>query len=104
VAPRTTVHQSVPDRSVRFNVAYPIIDARPEPLGHRELALEHLASPPNGPERITSDDEERGVRGHQVATTCADLLCQRFLNTGIFAIGCLCDVSQLRSSRNAHEQ
>src|ERR671925_802619 len=87
VAPRTTVHQSVSDRGVRFNVAYPIIDARPEPLSHGELALEHLASPPNGPERIASDDEERGVGGSQVATACADLLFQRFLNTGIFAVG-----------------
>jgi len=91
VAPRTAVHESVPDRCVRFNVAYPIIDARPEPLSHGELALEHLASPPNSPERIASDDEERGVGRHQVATACADLLFQRFLNTGIFSIGRLCN-------------
>src|SRR5687768_13440395 len=77
VAPRTTVHQSVADRRVCLDIANPIIDARPEPLSHGELALEHLAPPPNGAERITPDDEERGVGGHHVAPACADLRLER---------------------------
>jgi hypothetical protein len=103
VAPRTTVHQSIANRRVRFDVAYPIIDARPDPLSHSELALEHLTPPPNGPERIAPDYKERGVRGHHVAPACADLLLERFLDASVLGIRGLGDIGELRVSWDSQQ-
>ena len=80
-----------------------IVEARPEPLCHGELALEHLAPLPNGPEWIAPDEDERGISGHHVAPARADLLFQRFLNASILSTGRWGGVHELRRGRNNPE-
>jgi hypothetical protein len=72
-------------------------------LRHRELALEHLAQPPDGPEWIAPAEDERGISRHHVAPARADLLFQRLLNARILAIGRSGGVRELCCGRNYPE-
>jgi hypothetical protein len=56
VAPRTAIDQPGPKRQGRLDIADAIVDAWTEALCDGELALEYLASPTNGAERIALDD------------------------------------------------
>ena len=51
-APRTAIDQPGPKRQGRLDIADAIVDAWTEALWDGELALEYLASPTNGGERI----------------------------------------------------
>src|SRR5688572_5659099 len=78
VAPRTAIDQPGPKRQGRLDIADAIVNAWAEALCDGELALEHLASPTNGAERIALDDEERGVGGHHVAPARPICSCSDF--------------------------
>jgi hypothetical protein len=63
VAPRTTVHQSIANRRVRFDVAYSVIDARPE-LSHSKLALEQLT-----PRRMARNGSRPMMKSEELEVT-----------------------------------
>jgi hypothetical protein len=63
----------MPERRDPFDVPNTTLNAWPEALGHGELALEQLTSPPDRAKRVALDNEEGRVRDVHVPPTRTDL-------------------------------
>ena len=72
-------------------------------LGARELALEQLTPPANGPKRVAGDDERRRIRRHDAAATSSNLLGERKVDPFIRWVRCLRLVDKLREDRHAEK-
>jgi hypothetical protein len=85
------INQTCSDREIGFNIAHSVPEKWTDSLKACVLSLKELSSAPDCTKRITIDDEQRRVGGHDVTTTGADLLGKRFADpyTGVVWGNCL---------------
>src|SRR5215472_11388052 len=92
----TTVGEPCANCAVGIQIADSVANVWTLSLQTGELALKQLATPTDRAIGISPDDEDGGIPGHRVAAAGADLLLQRFRDSGFGGVGRLSLVGELR--------
>src|SRR5438309_5563299 len=96
--------QACANSTGQVNIAGPITVSRALSLSTEKLALEDLASTADRTERISIDDEQRGIRRHQIAAARTYFIGQRFVDPGFGGVRGLIVVDQLGAHHRREKQ
>src|ERR1051326_7967321 len=94
-----TVAETSANGDVRIDVANPVAFVRPLPLRVGKLALEDLAPPSNGAERIAVNDVDRRTGRKHISPPRPDLVSQRLVDPRLGGVWSLRVVDQLSLQR-----
>ena len=82
MAPCATVRQACSNLYLRMDIPPAVANPGPLTFFPGKFPLEKLSSAADCPEGVPFDDEQGGLRCHNIATPCTNLVIQRLLDTG----------------------
>jgi hypothetical protein len=104
VAAGAAISKACANSTDQVDIAGAITVSRALTLSAEKLPLEDLASTADGAERISIDDEQRGIRRHQIATARTYFIGQRFVDPGFGRVRGLIVVDQLGAHHGREKQ